>query len=116
MTANVPKAVTVDCWEALLSCEPRLSEKWGPEGANVVLIVNAINQIERVCSECEHRLRSCGRPIRSLFAPIQEAYRAPLGPQPRYRRIVEKAILMNRFNGRGLRSTLACRMAPCRDE
>jgi hypothetical protein len=33
-----------------------------------------------------------------------------------YRRIVEKAILMNRFMGRGLRSTLASRMAPCRDE
>src|SRR2546426_7313635 len=33
-----------------------------------------------------------------------------------YRRIVENAILMNRFNGRGLRSTLACRIAPCRDE
>jgi hypothetical protein len=36
--------------------------------------------------------------------------------QPHYRRIVENAILMNRLNGRGLRSTLACRIAPCRDE
>src|SRR5690349_10630935 len=36
--------------------------------------------------------------------------------QPHYRRIVENAILMNRLNARGLRSTLACRIAPCRDE